>query len=162
MKKATATQILFDLRAIAFSLFRRFSGDFVSVMQTTKDLMGLVLFVSDILGLGGIKGKIADGGYQTVNTKGDHGQENVATRSGGVALGFERGMVDYDASDPSEKKGEKKTNQLVVIHNSTSLSDKDFSFDFESQFPFAHRKYEFRLLFHILYSNIEYLSILNL
>ena len=74
-----------------------------------------VLFVADVLSLGGIKGQIADGRHQTVNAKGDHGQKDVRQRSGRVALRLQAGMIDDQASDPAQEKGEQETNEVIVF-----------------------------------------------
>ena len=75
-----------------------------------------VFFVSDVLYLCGIKEKIANGCNQTVDTKGDQGQENVRAGSGRIAFGLEAGVVDNQATNPSKEKGKQKTNEIVVLH----------------------------------------------
>ena len=77
---------------------------------------GSSLFVADVLFLCRIKEQIADGRNQTVDTKGDHGQKDVRAGSGSIALGLERGVVDDQTADPTQEKGEQKTNEIVVIH----------------------------------------------
>jgi hypothetical protein len=81
-----------------------------------------ILLVADVLGLGGIKEQVADGGNQTVDTKGNNGEQNVATGSGGVALGLQGRMVDNKAADPTQKEGQKKADEIVVvIHDADSF-----------------------------------------
>ena len=74
--------------------------------RTSNDISqyALVLFVADILGLRGIKHEVADRRYQTVNTKGDRRQEQVASRSGRIALRLQGSVIDDKASDPSKEK----------------------------------------------------------
>ena len=83
--------------------------------------VGSNLFVTDVLILCGIKEEVADGGNQTVDTEGDHGQENICQCSGSIALGLEGSVVDYDASDPTEKEGQYEANEIVgIVHDSSS------------------------------------------
>jgi hypothetical protein len=80
-----------------------------------------VFGVADIAGLCGIKGQIADRGDQTVNAKGDGGQENVSQRAAGITCGFERRMIDDDAADPAKEKGQQKTDEVLVLHGESSF-----------------------------------------
>ena len=77
----------------------------------------LVLLVTDVLCLSGIESEVADSCYQTVDTEGDHGQEDVSTGSAGKALGLQRAVVNDQAADPTQEKCEKKTNQIIVHLN---------------------------------------------
>jgi hypothetical protein len=75
-----------------------------------------ILFVADISLLGGIKEQIADRCNQSVDTKGNNREENVRQSSRRITLRFQRGVVDDNASDPTQEKGQQKTNEIVVIH----------------------------------------------
>ena len=80
-----------------------------------------VLLVTDVLFLGGIEGKVADGSNQTVDTQSHHGQKQVATGSGGVALGLQGSVIDDQTTDPTQKEGQKKACD-VVVHKHVLLS----------------------------------------
>ena len=81
----------------------------------------LILKIPNIATSRFLKCKIANGSNQTVDTEGDHGQENICQRSGSIALGLEGSVVDHDASDPTEKEGQYKANEIVVsVHDSSS------------------------------------------
>ncbi len=83
--------------------------------------MGSVLLVADVSGLGGIEEQVADGSHQRVNAERDVGEEEVSHRSGGVAFGLQRSVVDDDTTDKAEEERQQKTNQLVVIHDKSPL-----------------------------------------
>ena len=68
-----------------------------------------------------VEEQVADGSHQTVNAKGDHGQENVGKSSGGVAFGLERGVIDDQTADPAEEEGQNKAYDVVVIHEGSSF-----------------------------------------
>ena len=65
----------------------------------------LVLFVADVAFLIGIKDQVADRSDQTVDTKGDHGEEDVRAGSAGVALGLQGSVIDDQTTDPAQEKG---------------------------------------------------------
>ena len=64
----------------------------------------LVLLVTDILFLRGIKEDVADRSNKTVNSECDRCKEDVAACSGGISFGLERSVVDYKATDPTKEK----------------------------------------------------------
>ena len=66
----------------------------------------LIFLVTDVGCLCGVKHQVEDGCYQPIDSEGDHRQENVSQSSGGVALRLQIGMVDNNAADPTEEKGE--------------------------------------------------------
>ena len=74
----------------------------------------LILLVADVLLLSGIKGQVADGSNQAVDTEGDHGQEDVSAGSTGEAFGLQGGVVDDQAADPTQEKGQQETDEIVV------------------------------------------------
>ena len=74
------------------------------------------LLIADVLFLCRIEEQVADGSYKPVNSKGDHGQEDVRQRSRLEALGLERRVVDDQASDPAQKECQKKTHKILVFH----------------------------------------------
>ena len=49
----------------------------------------LILLVADVFLLSGIKGQVADGSNQAVDTEGDHSQEDVSAGSTGEAFGLQ-------------------------------------------------------------------------
>jgi hypothetical protein len=73
------------------------------------------LLVADVLILGGVEEQVADGSNQRVNTKGYVGEDEVSPRSGSEAFGLQGRVVDDDTSDKAEEKGQKKTNDVLVI-----------------------------------------------
>jgi hypothetical protein len=75
-----------------------------------------ILFVTDILFLCRIKGKIADRCNQGVDSASNITQNDISPGSGRITLGLERGMVDDQAADPTQEKGQKKANEIVVVH----------------------------------------------
>ena len=77
----------------------------------------LILSVADILVLGGIKGQVADGSNQRINTHRQIGENEISPRSGGKAFGLEGGVVDDNATNEAEEKRQQKTNEFVVIHS---------------------------------------------
>ena len=87
----------------------------VFVMCVSQNQTDSILLVADVLFLGGVKEQVADGSYKPVNSKGDHGQEDVRQRSRFEALGLERRVVNDQASDPTQEKGQKKTYEVVVV-----------------------------------------------
>ena len=89
---------------------------FLRPLRCMRSANQSVLFVTDVLSLCRIKDQIANGCNQTVNTKGDRGQEDVRQSSGRIALGLQAGVVDDQASDPTEEEGKQETNEIVVIH----------------------------------------------
>ena len=86
----------------------------------------LVLLVANVLFLIGIESQVADRSHQTVDTTGNHGQEDVGTSSAGKAFGLQGGMIDNQATDPAQEKSQQKTNQIIVIHCDVLLSLKLF------------------------------------
>ena len=65
----------------------------------------LVLFIADVAFLIGIKDQVADRSDQTVDAKGDHGEEDVRAGSAGVALGLLGSVIDDQTTDPAQEKG---------------------------------------------------------
>jgi hypothetical protein len=76
-----------------------------------------ILSVADILVLSGIKGQVADGSNQRINTHGQIGKNEVSPRSGGEAFGLEGRVVDDDTTDKAEEKCQQKANNVLVIHS---------------------------------------------
>jgi hypothetical protein len=74
------------------------------------------LLVADVLILGGVEEQVADGSNQGVNTKGYVGEQEISPGSGGKAFGLQGRVVNDDTSDKAEEKGQKKTNDVLVIH----------------------------------------------
>lgn len=71
--------------------------------------------VADVGGLAGIENQVADGSDQLVDAEGDDVQEEISQRSGLPALRFEGGVVDDQATDPTQEEGKQETNEIVVV-----------------------------------------------
>ena len=114
----------------------------------SKNSQLLVFLIADVLGLGGVKGQVANGGNQAIDAKGNQGEEDVGAGSAGVSLRLEAGVIDNDTADPAQEERQKKAYQIFVIH-------------FENSFhvcPQNMRKFvELTILF---YTTLSYLSIL--
>jgi hypothetical protein len=82
----------------------------------------LVFSITNVSGFCGIKGQIANGSNQAVNSEGDHRKKNVGQCSGSKTFGLQGSEVDDKASNPTQEEGEKETNQLYVIHGNVLLS----------------------------------------
>lgn len=78
--------------------------------------MKSVLDVTDVLFLGGIKEKVADGSNERINAEGDDAEEEVSQSSGGITFGLQRGVVDDKATDPTEEEGQQEADELVVVN----------------------------------------------
>ena len=74
------------------------------------------LLVADILVLSGVEEQVADGSNQRVNTEGYVGEQEISPGSGGKAFGLQGRVVDDDTTDKAEEKGQKKTNDVLIIH----------------------------------------------
>lgn len=114
-----------------------------------------ILSVADILVLGGIKGQVADGSNQRINTHRQIGEDEVSPRSGGKAFGLEGGVVDDDATDEAEEKGQQKANEFVVIHSKSPCICND---DSRGNRRRAHRKSNGRLRSILLYHKFKTVS----
>ena len=77
--------------------------------------MLLLLYVTDVSRLSGIKGEVADRSNEIINTKGHDAEEEVSESSRSVSLGLEIGVVDYDTTNPTKEEGQKKTDEFVVV-----------------------------------------------
>ena len=75
----------------------------------------LVLLVTDVLSLSGIKEQVANRSYQRIDTKGQVRKEEIQTGSGGISCGLQRSVVDDDATDPTQEKSQKETDEIVVV-----------------------------------------------
>ena len=85
----------------------------------------LTLYVTDVAGLRGIEGQVADGSNQRINVEGDVTQDEVQPGSGHPTLGLQRSAVDDDAADPTQEEGQQETYQFVVIHEQCPPFSKD-------------------------------------
>lgn len=81
-----------------------------------KGYVKLTFEVTNVLGLSGIKEQVADRCYEGVNSERNKSKEKVCECSGLVSFGLKGSMVDNKASDPAKEEGQKKTNDVVVIH----------------------------------------------
>ena len=72
--------------------------------------------ITNVVRLVFVKEQVANRCYQAVNAKRDVRQEKVSKRSGFEAVGFERGVIDDQAADPTKKEGQQKANKVVVFH----------------------------------------------
>ena len=77
-----------------------------SVFERYGTVVVLVFFITDVLLFCGIKRKVANRSNESVDAKSNCCQEDISTGSGGEALGFKRGVVDDQAADPSQEKGQ--------------------------------------------------------
>ena len=82
---------------------------------------GLILAIADVARFGGVEGQVTDGRNQTVNPASDNRQEHISKGSGCIALRFQRRVVDNDASNPSQKKGQQEACESLVLHDSVSF-----------------------------------------
>ncbi|MBP3396412.1 MAG: hypothetical protein J6L87_04475 [Clostridia bacterium] len=110
-----------DGKAIAFSI--KISPKHKSPGRALPGLLcldaafvGSALEVADVLFLAGIEEQVADGGNQGVDTAGDIAKEQVSLGSAGVALRLQGGVVDDQAADLTQEKGQQETDEIVVIH----------------------------------------------
>ena len=86
------------------------------VHQSVFYVSKLVLLVADISFLSGIESQVADGSNQGVDTASDVTQNQVCPSSGGMACGLQGGMVDDQATDPAQEKGQQEANQIVTFY----------------------------------------------
>ena len=63
-----------------------------------------ILLITNVLGLGGVKCEVANGCNQAINAQGNDRKEQICQGSGCVALGFEAGVVDDKATNPTKEK----------------------------------------------------------
>lgn len=80
----------------------------------------LVFYISNIIFFSRIKIKIADRCNQTVNSTRYETEKQVSQRSSSVSFGFKFCVINNNASNPPQEKGQKKTNKIFVFHNVVS------------------------------------------
>jgi hypothetical protein len=104
-------------------------------------ILELTLEITDVLLLGRIEEKVADGSNEGVNTEGEVHEDEVRPSSGSVTFGLEGSVVDDKATDPTEEESQKETDQLVVIdrivvHETDLLSERYMSIFYHA---FSHK-----------------------
>ena len=87
-----------------------------SILGLCSVIIGSVLLVANVLSLCGIEGQVADRSNQRVNSERQIRQEEIRQRSGRIALRLQGRVVDYDASNEAQEKGEQESYKSVVIH----------------------------------------------
>ena len=88
-------------------------------LATARYVFRLVLLIADVLGLSGVKGKVADSCNKAVDTAGKHRKEDVCACSGCKSFGLKRCVVDDKASYPAKEECEQKAHEIVVVFHFT-------------------------------------------
>ena len=80
---------------------------------------GLLLYVADVLFLGGVEHKVADSNNDRVNAGPEKKEESDG--SGLEALGLEGGVVDDQRADRAKEPNEECANDVLGVHFENSF-----------------------------------------